>query len=278
VPRLRPEDLIQRHPEHDFLIADSQYASPYMSLAHNAFYEFAAHSVKGLGRVLDAGCGTGFGTAILATSARLAVAVDVKPILVQYARQEYEQPGLHVAAMDACRLGFTDDSFDAIVADELLEHLPEYLPFLDEAVRVLQPGGLFVCATVNRAHTFGAPTNPLNPHHFFEFDENDFRSELSRYFSEVELLGQGFGEQFERYNQHAAARAIEWLLVRLRVKQWLSPRLRMRVRSWLTGSDPGGDGDAQFVVSGENVDQAFYLVALCRGPRATDSSAAGTPA
>jgi SAM-dependent methyltransferase len=214
---------------------------------------------------------------MLAAAARLAIAVDVKPILVQYARQEYDRSGIRVAAMDACRLAFADDSFDAIVADELLEHLREYRPFLDETVRVLQPDGLFVCATVNRAHTFGSPTNPLNPHHFFEFDETDFRTELSRYFSDVELLGQGFGEQFEKYNQHAAARAIEWLLVRLRVKQWLSPQLRMRVRSWLTGSDPGGDGDSQFVVSGERVDQAFYLVALCRGPRASGTGDQGVP-
>lgn len=264
--RLRPEDLIREHPEHDFLIADKRFASPYMLAAHQAFYDFAAGHTTSTSHVLDAGCGTGFGSERLAQSAGFAIGVDVKPLLTRYAAQHHGSNGLRLAAMDGCEMAFGDHSFDVVVVNELLEHLPEHRPFLLEVRRVLKPGGVFVCATVNRAHTFGSGEDPLNPHHYREFSASEYRGELERYFADVALLGQGFGAQFERYSSHPGARAIEWALVRLGMKQRIRPSLRIRVRSLLTGSHPHGDGEGQFTVSDVAVESALYLVAVCRAP------------
>lgn len=47
------------------------------------------------------------------------------------------------ATGDAARLPFADDSFDAVICSEVLEHVEAVAPVLEEIDRVLKPGGAF---------------------------------------------------------------------------------------------------------------------------------------
>ncbi len=261
--RLAPEELLRAYPEIDFLVAEGNVSSDYMVSIHRAFYEFAAEQVAGRS-VLDAGCGTGFGTELLARRCPLAVGVDLKPLLLRYAVENYARPGLQFVRMPAERLAFPDASFDAVVADELLEHLPDHVPFLDEAVRVLRPGGVFVCATVNGAHSFGSLEDPLNRNHFREFDARTFPVELSRWFEDVEIFGQRIGDRYGRYMKHPLARGIEWLLMRLKVKHRIPAAWRARVRSKITGVGSREAAGEDFAVTREHPESSLYLVAVAR--------------
>ena len=94
-------------------------------------------------RLLDIGCGTG------AMSARLArwgkvVSADFSPLALQFSRRR----GLHnLVGADAMNLPFQPNQFDALVAMDMLEHLPDDNAALREFHRVLKPGGR-VFATV----------------------------------------------------------------------------------------------------------------------------------
>src|SRR3546814_2694630 len=76
-------------------------------------------------RVLDAACGEGFGSALLARAgAHSVLGVDIADSAITHARSRYgAQPVLSFARADVCALdAFPDNSFDLIVSFETLEH------------------------------------------------------------------------------------------------------------------------------------------------------------
>jgi SAM-dependent methyltransferase len=86
----------------------------------------------------------------------LAVGVDLceQDLVTAKGRIEDMQPHapkgvVGFAAGDAAALPMADDSVDVIIASEILEHIPNYLSVLEEAMRVLKPGGR-LCVSVPR--------------------------------------------------------------------------------------------------------------------------------
>src|ERR1051325_2876469 len=63
---------------------------------HLARYAFAARLARGK-RVLDAGCGAGYGSAELARVALAVTGIDVAAEAVEFARENYRMPGLTFA-------------------------------------------------------------------------------------------------------------------------------------------------------------------------------------
>src|SRR3977135_1391273 len=60
---------------------------------HMARYNFAARLTRGK-RVLDAGCGAGYGSAELAQMAERVIGIDIAPEAVEFARSHYQAPNL----------------------------------------------------------------------------------------------------------------------------------------------------------------------------------------
>jgi len=155
---------------------------------HLARYAFAARLANGK-RVLDAGCGAGYGSAELAKSALSVVGVDAAAEAMAYAREHYRLPNLHFEQASCSGLPHTDASFDLVVAFEVIEHLPDWPEFLAEVRRVLAPGGQFIVSTPNKlyyAESRGR-TGP-NPFHAHEFEFGEFRNELSSIFPHISLF------------------------------------------------------------------------------------------
>ena len=107
-------------------------------------------------RVLDIGCGHGALSLTLAESAGLdVVAMDVLESRVRSvaARKATRAPEavarVRIIRADAESLPFRSESFDAVVATEVLEHLDEPGRMLAEAHRVLRPAGRYFMTTPN---------------------------------------------------------------------------------------------------------------------------------
>jgi 2-polyprenyl-3-methyl-5-hydroxy-6-metoxy-1,4-benzoquinol methylase len=151
---------------------------------HRVRYWWVGHLVKGR-RVLDAGCGTGYGSTILAESgADEVVGIDVAENVLEAARAR-APVGVHFEVGDVRTLPFEDASFDAVVSFEVIEHVAEHDVVLDEFARVLRPGGILAVSSPNRY------TYPIgNPHHVRELVPDELHEYLGKHFQHVRLFRQ----------------------------------------------------------------------------------------
>ncbi|HEV2687767.1 MAG TPA: methyltransferase domain-containing protein [Bryobacteraceae bacterium] len=163
---------------------------------HVARYAFARRYAEGR-RVLDAGCGAGYGAAELAQSAAEVVGLDVASEAVEYARANYPLPALRFVVASCTTVPFPEKSFELVVAFEVIEHLRDFRAFLDECRRVMTPQGLLLVSSPNkRYYAESRAKEGPNPFHEHEFEPEEFVSELSRVFSNVRLLLQNRVESF----------------------------------------------------------------------------------
>ena len=103
-------------------------------------------------RVLDIGCGRGEGVAWLLGQGYDAYGTDVSPEYLERGRTYLATNGhdpnrLRVAVDDGRSYPFADQSFDAVVSNQVIEHVPDLDSFAEETARVSAPGaaGLHIC-------------------------------------------------------------------------------------------------------------------------------------
>jgi SAM-dependent methyltransferase len=110
-------------------------------VAHESVYRFYAGLVPGR-RVLDAACGTGYGSHLLASAnAADVVGVDINRRRIAYANRHFQLANLSFSIGDCHDLQLPPGSRVVIVSSNTLEHLARPVEFLREAHRVLAPAG-----------------------------------------------------------------------------------------------------------------------------------------
>jgi GT2 family glycosyltransferase/SAM-dependent methyltransferase/glycosyltransferase involved in cell wall biosynthesis len=141
-------------------------------------------------RVLDLASGEGFGSSILAATAKSVTGIDIDEDSVAHARLNYATANLDFRVGSALDLsGLEAGSFDVVVAFEMVEHVADHQRLLAEIDRVLAPSGLLVLSTPDRRlYTDGH--GQANPYHVHELDEPEFRTLLGERFDHVVLWGQ----------------------------------------------------------------------------------------
>jgi SAM-dependent methyltransferase len=153
---------------------------------HQSRYWWAGAAAAGKD-VLDAGCGVGYGTAVLAAAgaARL-VGLDNDPAAVANASSRYGgRDAVEFLQGDLRELPFEDSSFDLVVCFEAIEHIERQDAALDELRRVLRDDGHLLLSSPNR-DVFP----PGNPHHVHEYSPEELRDALKKRFGIVELWRQ----------------------------------------------------------------------------------------
>ena len=138
-------------------------------------------------RVLDLACGTGYGSAILAGAAAEVIGVDISAEAIAAARSRHAGGNLAFRIADCFDLPFEAGRFDVVVANEMIEHVADHHGLLQQAKRVLVPGGLLLVSTPNKPvyNRF----KPPNSFHVSEMDLPEFQRLLAGHFAHVRLTG-----------------------------------------------------------------------------------------
>ena len=220
---------------------------------HKTKYLFALDLI-GRGRVLDIGCGVGYGSAVLEESDSLVVGIDVARDALEIARRTYAGDHVLFAQMDGECLAFDDACFDAIVCLEAIEHFNDPQRHLREVARVLKSGGLYVLSTP-RPGMGGHPDE--NPYHRHEFTKSELEVMLQRHFGEVSILGQ-------RRVQSSAHRALQKAdMLGFRKLGYIRPLARKA--SKLLGTRATEDAVVEdFIIDQRGADEGSEFVCICR--------------
>jgi len=146
-------------------------------------YAFAYRLAKDRS-VLDAACGEGYGSALLALVAKDVVGMDLSEEAIAHARTRYSVPNLRFERNDVTRLdAFDAVRFDLIASFETLESM------LDGFARLLAPDGLLLISTPDkRAYT--DLSGQVNPHHVRELYRDEFEKLLRTRFAHVRIYAQ----------------------------------------------------------------------------------------
>ena len=101
--------------------------------------------------VLELGCGTGSmwkgKTDLIRRCSRLILS-DLSEGMLEKAKETlYTEAGIEYRAIDIQEIPYPDRTFDAVIANMMLYHVPDPARGLGEVRRVLKEGGAFYCAT-----------------------------------------------------------------------------------------------------------------------------------
>lgn len=100
--------------------------------------------------IVDIGCGAGLLTNYLAKKGHRVFGVDLSEKSLQSAQKRDATSSVIYQKANASALPFPDESFDAVSAMDLLEHVENPEQVISEASRVLKKGGLFFFHTFSR--------------------------------------------------------------------------------------------------------------------------------
>lgn len=149
---------------------------------HVARYEFAASFCKGK-TVLDLGCGTGYGSAIIAKVAKDVLGIDISREAIRYARKKYQAHNLNFEIMDISDYLGQNKKYECIICLEVIEHISQPQKTLSDISFLLSEQGILILSTPNGL-------NPKFKFHVHGWNREGLVELLSPYLSIKELLGQ----------------------------------------------------------------------------------------
>ncbi len=161
--------------------------------AHLSIYRFAHAWIRDR-HVLDAGCGTGYGSADLAThGASTVLGVDQSAEAIDLAQRSFQLRGLTFQRMDLAQLvQLGSRQFDVIFSSNVLEHFAGIQQFLHGAVQRLTPEGLFILAVPPILDQASRENELLNPHHLNIWTPEQWMHTLGQYFRTIQLYRHAF--------------------------------------------------------------------------------------
>ena len=247
---------------------------------YRAVYEYATQFIRAQ-RVLDVGCGEGYGSHLLAQHAKEVIALDKDKKTIQQAQRRYTQSTLSFRIQDISEISLISaSSFDVVCCFHVIEHLKAPRQFLTEVRKCLAyPSGVLLISTPNRDSPFRRSTGLEWPYHEREYTADEFRELLLTQFEDVMLYtlqASSKVRQFQDIRARHIRRIFKWDVLRLR--RWLPKRLLQfsfdiggnLLKSFISATHNDlmhGITVSDFQITDKRIHEGLDLVGVCRGPR-----------
>jgi len=156
---------------------------------------FAYHEATNVtdGQLLELGCGVGRGIAILSDYCDQYTGVDKNEKLIGQLQQTYPKARFINQSVPPLT-GIPTESYDCVVAFQVIEHIPNDDLFVKEIHRVLKPQGQLILTTPNIKRSL-----TRNPWHVREYTAEQLSALLKRYFTKLRPFGVQGNEKVEAY-------------------------------------------------------------------------------
>lgn len=161
-------------------------------VAHFSLYAFAAQYARN-GDVLDAGCGTGYGSHYFAGECRAkrVDAIDISPKAIAFCKKRWSAPNLTFSTTDLAELERRRTRYDLVYSSNVLEHIERLDQALTCLARLLKPDGTLFIAVPPVATEGQLRGNFFNPYHLNNFHPIQWEAKLSRFFDSITVYHHG---------------------------------------------------------------------------------------
>ncbi len=155
-----------------------------------SYHKYSYYSLKDeiFGKVLDYGCGEGYGSEILSKFADEVNGADISKEAIDEAKKN-RQSNLKFTLLKDNYLPFEDNSFDFVTSFQVIEHVENVDLYLSEIRRVLKNGGKYFLTTPNARTRLFEFQKPWNLHHYREYSECQLKNQLEKYFKVEYMKG-----------------------------------------------------------------------------------------
>ena len=151
-----------------------------------ARYKFCAKMLAGKQRVLEVGCGDGFGVSVVRQTVESVHGIDFDPVFVQNARQvNAERTNVSFAELDITKT-CPGEQYDAVYSLDVIEHISkeQEKDYMKNCCKSLKPEGVLIIGTPNIcASQYASVWSQVG--HINMKDEKSLRALLLDYFSNV---------------------------------------------------------------------------------------------
>ncbi|MBI2021324.1 class I SAM-dependent methyltransferase [Candidatus Daviesbacteria bacterium] len=233
-------------------------------LEHIQRYQFSKPFIKNK-KVLDLGCGTGYGSfELINLGAKQVYAVDIDKQAISFAKRHFQAKNLFFQQASATSLLFPDQSFEIVVSFEVIEHIKDYQSYLKEVFRVLKSQGIFIFSTPNKEQY----RKGTSAYHFKEFSAQELKKLLPKAGFKVRLFGQFFGNKEFRQAQSTYFKRYQILTLggKKTLKKMLnlfSPQFKASIYKAFFKVAPAISPDQIYIKKG-GLDQALTLIGVCQ--------------
>lgn len=241
-------------------------------LLHLFAYDFAKKQISNESLVLEVGCGEGYGASLLSQNVAKIFSLDIDKNTLAHASKKYGSENCLFRLYDGQNIPYNDNTFDAVISFQVIEHIKDDIKFLSEIRRVLKNNGLFIITTPNRTYRLKPGQKPLNEFHVREYYPLELQNLLKNIFPNTMMWGIRGNEQIQKIELERGKYFTWATLGPLNLRALIPKKLR-RLISKLVRKIKAAKEDVDFTskyslkdcyIIRERLEHSLHILGICR--------------